>query len=121
MQLGVIEIFIEFILFAVMQAFFINGVFESCRGGCVNDTNKGRVCTGNIIYKINPKWFEKHKHEYYAKPFFGCIRCMGSFWGALTFWPLAIYFYGFHWEEIPVYIFDVFTLTTLNWWVYKRL
>ncbi len=116
-----LHILIEFILFSILQAAYINGFFESCRGGCVDDLYKGRVCTGNIIYKINPEWFERNKHKYWCKPCFSCVRCMGSLHGAITFWPAAIYCYGFHLVQIPVYIFDVFVLVTLNWYIYKKL
>lgn len=121
MQLTVIETVVGFTLFIFMQAAYINGFFESCHGGCINEIKKGRVCTGNIIYKINPEWFENNKHRDWSKPFFSCVKCMSSIHGAITFWPTILYLFGFHWVEIPIYIFDVFILVTVNWFIYKKL
>lgn len=121
MQLTVIESILSFTVFVFLQAFFINGVHECCRGGCTNDYAKGRICTGQVIYKLNPEWFERNKHRDLAKPFFSCVKCMASVWGAITFWPTVIFFYGGSWIEIPVFVFDVFILVTVNWLVYKKL
>ena len=55
------------------------------------------------------------------KPLIECIKCMASFWGALTFWPVAIALIGFHWFLIPLFIADVFILVYLNYFYYKKL
>lgn len=116
-----LPILTEFLIVVLLQALLINGAFESFRGGCVNDMTKGRVCTGNVLYMLNPEWFEKHKHRTWSKPFFSCTKCMASFWGALTFWPYMLIVYGFHWEQLLVYVADVFILVTVNWFIYKKL
>lgn len=108
-------------MFIVMQAFFINGVYELFKGSCVNVLDRGLVCDGNLGYKLGQPFFEKHKAKTWAKPFFACIKCMASFWGLLTFWPLVIYIFGFRWEEIPVCVFDLCALISVNWLIYKKL
>lgn len=112
---------ISFSIFVVLQALAINGVFELCRGGCVNDLKEGRKCSGNLFYMIAPEFFEKNKNKSWAAPLFGCVRCMSSFWSLITFFPTVIYFYGFHWEEIFIWAFDAFILVSLNFYVYKKL
>ena len=121
MQPTLIELIVAFFLFIFMQAAYINGFFEACRGGCVNEMNKGRICTGMVIYKLAPEWFDRNKHREWSKPIFSCVKCMSSFHGGITFWPAAIYFFGFHWVQVPVYVFDVFILVTVNWFIYKKL
>lgn len=121
MQHIVIENIVSFILFCIIQSFFINGVFECCKGACTEDYQKGKIYSGNIIYMLNPKWFENNKHKEWSRPLYSCVKCMSSVWGAITFWPTVIYLFGFHWVEVPVFVINVFVLVTLNWWVYKRL
>ena len=110
-----------FCIFVFLQALFINGIYECFQGGCVQDMNTGKKCDGMIFYKINPSFFEKNKGKWWSYFIFYCVKCMSSFWGALTFWPVVIYFFGFHYEEIFVYLFDIGVLITLNWIIYKKL
>lgn len=112
---------ISFLIFVVSQSLAINGIYECFRGGCVNDIVKGKVCSGNIFYQLSPDFFEKHKNKIWAKPLFGCLRCMSSVYGALTFWPIVIMVFGFYPIEIIVFVFDVFILVYLNMFFYKRL
>lgn len=121
MQHIVIETIGAFSIFVFLQALFINGVHESCKGTCTEDFQKGKIYSGNIIYMLNPEWFERNKYKIWAKPIYTCVRCMSSVIGALIFWPVVIFIYGFHWFEIIVYVYNVFILVTLNWWVYKKL
>lgn len=112
---------IWFCLFVILQGLAINGVYESFRGGCVNDIKKGEICSGNILYMVAPKFFERNKNKYWSKPFFSCVRCMSSVWGAITFFPAIIYLFNFQWVEIPLFIADVFILVSVNWYIYKKL
>lgn len=96
-----------FAIFLIMQSIFINGVhfcFEK----------------GNVFYILNPVFFEKNKKKWWALPIWVCIRCMASVYGTITYWPAVIYGYGFHYIDIPVFIFDVVCLTVINWIVYKK-
>lgn len=104
-----------------MQALIINGIYECFRGGCIEDMTKGRLCAGNILWKLNPEFFENNKHKMWAQPLFGCIKCMASAYGAITFWPPVLWKFGFHFWEIPVFIADMFILVYLNYFLYKRL
>lgn len=112
---------IELFVFIVLQSLFINGVNECFKGGCINDMTDGKKCQGMIFYNINPDFFEKHKGSNWAKPFWTCVKCMSSVWGAATFWPVVVYLFGFNWVEIPVFIFDATALVTMNWIIYKKL
>lgn len=113
-------ILIEFLLFMIVQALFINGVHECFSGRCWNDIKDGFKCEGQIFYKINPKWFEKVKGKTWVQPLWGCVRCMSSAWSIITFWPVVIYLYGWHWEEIFVWIVDMGCLIWLNFFLYKK-
>lgn len=95
-----------FLVFAFLQAMFINGWHDS-------------FSEGNIFNPIK-KWVSKRVNEYWLRPVFGCVRCESSLIGALTFFPTVIYFFGFRWEEIVVYVADVFILVFLNYYLYKH-
>ena|ERR1700753_116623 len=113
---------LSFIGFCLIQSFFINGVHEAFKGSAIrDDVNKTISYQGNILYMIMPRFLEKYKHRYWAKNLWTCVKCLSSTYGALTFWPTVIYLFGFKWEEIFIYIIDVFVLVTLNWIVYKKL
>jgi hypothetical protein len=109
------------LLFILLQAMVINGAFEAFRGKCLNDIEKGRICDGNIFYKLNPEFFERNKDKTWAKPFFGCVKCMASVWGAITFWPTAILLFGFHWEQFGIFVMDVFALVFVNFYLFKKV
>lgn len=97
---------LPFFIFTILQSLFINGVKEA-------------FGEGHILYPVN-KFLTKRLSEYWRRPLFGCIRCMASFYGAITFFPFAIYLFGWRWEEIPVYFFDVGILIYLNFYFYKK-
>jgi hypothetical protein len=117
----ILQYIIGFAIFMIMQAFFINGVFELCRGKCVNDIKDGKKCSGNLFYMINPEFFERGKGKEWGNPLFSCVRCMASVWSLITFFPTVIYLFGFHLVEIPVWVFDAIGLVSLNYLVYKKL
>ncbi len=112
---------IEFCILIILQALLINGVHECCRGACVEDIHKGRVCSGNIFYMLNPEWFEINKHKNWAKPVFACTKCQSSLWCTITFWPYAVSVYGFHYAEILVWGLDMFATLPVAWLIYKKL
>jgi hypothetical protein len=104
-----IEMFVCFVIFLLVQSLFINGVhycFEK----------------DNIFYKIKPSFFDKHKKEktWWTMPLWGCVRCMASVYGFATFWPFVIDIFGFHSIEPFVFVMDVFALVTLNWIIYRK-
>lgn len=120
MILQILQYTIAFAIFVVLQGLAINGVYESMRGSCTNDINKGLICTGNILYPFK-RWLSKYISEYWLNPIGNCPRCMSSLYGALSFFPTVIYLFGFHLIEIPIYIFDVFILVSVNWIIYKKM
>lgn len=58
--------------------------------------------------------------KWLRKPIIQCIKCMGSLWGALTFWPVVLFLFGFNLLEVPIFFADVFSLTYINWILYKK-
>lgn len=122
MILEYLHYIIFFSIFIVLQALTINGINTCFKGTKVIDDASGKVSyDGMIFYMIAPKFFEKYRHSTWAKPIFSCIKCMASFWGAITFWPLVIYLFGWHWVELLIFVFDVFILTFLNFYLYKKI
>src|SRR5580692_7420071 len=103
-----IEYFICFGLFILFQSLMINGIYECFAGNCTNDVKIGRVCKGNIFFKLNPEWFVKNKEKNWALPIFGCVKCMSSFWGTISYWTFVLLFLGFDFREIPVWMGDLF-------------
>lgn len=116
-----LQYLIGFLIFVLLQAVAINGVYELFRGGCVNDIKEGRKCSGNLFYMIAPDFFERNKNKKWGNPLWSCVKCMASVWSAITFFPLVIFIFDFHLVEIFIWVFDSFVLVTLNYWVYKRL
>ncbi len=112
---------IGFTIFLALQSISINGIKICFEGGCTQDIEKGRICSGMIFYKINPEFFERNKNKWWASPTYGCIKCMSSFWGALTYWPIVLWLFGFHFIEIFVFVFDMFILVYLNFYFYKKI
>ncbi len=112
---------VAFILFLLIQGLMINGVHYCCQGACVNEINKGKVCNGNIFYKINPSFFERSKNKWWSFPIFSCVRCMSSLHGTLSYWPLALWVFGFNYWQIAVWVVDMFCLIGVNYWIYKKL
>jgi hypothetical protein len=112
---------IGFSIFVGLQSLVINGIKTCFEGGCINDLDKGRVCKGMIFYKLNPEFFEINKDKWWAHPIYVCIKCMASFWGACTYWPIVLWLFGFHYSEVPIFIFDMFILTYLNYFFYKKI
>jgi len=96
----------KFLLFTVLQAMFCNGL-------------KGAMEKDMILEK--PAEFIKALiGSFWSKPVVGCIRCMASFWGAATYWPVVLYVHGFEWWQLPVFAADVVIVSFLNWYLYKR-
>lgn len=112
---------VGFCVFMVLQALFINGMHELMKGGCIKEMEKGRKCSGMLFYELNPEFFERNKNKWWSRPAFSCIKCMSSVWSAITFWPVVIYIFRFHWVEIPVWCFDSICLVYLNYFFYKKL
>jgi len=116
----VILYLVGFAIFCVLQSFFINGLFESMRGKCVNDLNKGEVCSGNILYPFK-RWISKYVSEYWMSPIADCVKCMSSLYGTITFWATTLPLFGFHFYMIWVWVCDIFILCALNYLIYKKL
>lgn len=117
----ILKYLISFSIFALLQSLCINGIYYCFGGNCTNDIQKGMVCVGNVFFLLAPEFFTKHKGEKWTLPLWGCIRCMSSVWGIITFLPLSVYLFGFHLVEIPIAIFDILILCTLNYIIYKLL
>ena len=118
---GILINIVCFLVFVFLQSLAINGWHECFKGSCWNDIKDGNKCEGNIFYKINPSFFEKHKGEAWTMPIWGCVKCESSLIGSITFWVTIIPVLGFHWYELWVWIADMFILVTLNWKIYKSL
>jgi hypothetical protein len=97
---------VKFLLFAFIQALFINGLKDSF--------------SKDMIFDKPAEWISKKLGPWWSKPIVGCIKCMSSFWGGVTFWPTVLLLYGFQFWQLPVYVADVFILVYLNWFLYKR-
>lgn len=122
MIVDVLLYLIAFSFFVVLQALCINGVHESFTGEYLApDLNGERHYQGMIFYMIAPKFIENNKRRYIFKPIFGCIKCMASFWGAVTFWPLVIYLFSFKCIEVFIFCGDVFILVYLNFYFFKKV
>lgn len=107
MEFDVFLYLLAFTVFVNIQAIFINGVHISFSKEMIFGTIKTWLES-----KINAKWI--------LKPTIGCVRCMASVWGTLTFWPIVIFLFGFHVEQLFIFVVDVFVLVYLNFIYYKK-
>lgn len=112
---------IAYLVFVYLESLAINGVVEAFKGSCVNDMNKGKICDGNIFYKISPSFFERNKGKAWTMPWFGCVKCASSGTGGVFFWGTILPIFSFHYFEIWLYILNTFILVSLNWVIYKKL
>lgn len=111
-----------FSVFVVLQSLFINGVHDCFKGKKLVDGVTSKVdYQGMIFYMMAPSFFEKYRYKIWTKNLWGCVKCMSLPYGAITFFPVAIYLLGWHWEEIPIFVFDVFILVYLNFYFYKKV
>lgn len=112
----------SFALFLVFQSLFIIGLNHCFKGNkSVDGLTQKEHYTGMVFYMVAPKFFEKAKYKEWSKPVFSCYRCMSSLWGLVTFWTTALLFIGFHWFLVPMSIWDVFALVSLNGYIYKKV
>jgi hypothetical protein len=116
-----IEYFICFGIFVILESLAINGIHWAFEGGCTNDIKKGRSCTGNIFYLIAPEFFEKNKGKKWTLPLWGCVRCQSSVCGGIIFWGTVLPIFGFSLIEIWIFVLNTFILVSLNWIIYKKL
>lgn len=112
---------ISFCLFILLQSLVINGIYYCFGGSCTDDLKKGRICNGNIFFLINPEFFERNKSKIWSRNLYSCPRCMASTYSLITFFPLVIYLFGFHYIELFAWVIDAFSLTTLNYIIFKKL
>lgn len=97
---------LEFLIFVLFQGLAINGFQQAMDDGMILSSYK--------------KWL-KRQRSWIGKPLGLCIKCMASVGSIVTFWPVALYVYGFRPFEIFVWIFDSFVLISVNWWIYKKM
>lgn len=105
-----------------MQSLAINGLHYAFKWESKKKENGEIEIVGNVLFPI-AKFFGTLKHPFFIwayKPMFSCVRCMSSFWGAVTFFPFVIWIFGFQFWQIGMYAFDVLILCTLNWLIYKK-
>ena len=110
-----------FLVFAILQSWMINGLYESFKGSKVVDGISHKVqYQGMIFYMLAPAFFEKYKHRYWSKNLWSCVKCMSSTYGALTYWPTVIWLFNFRCCEVFIFIADVFILIYLNFFFYNK-
>lgn len=97
---------IMFIVFCFVQSMFIIGV-KDCFGK-------------DMIFENLGKWLKEKLGEKLTKPLFGCVKCMSSLWGAVTYFPTVLCYYGYESWQIPVFIADAFVLVFMTYYLYKR-
>lgn len=97
---------LELLIFIFFQGLSINGFQQSMEDGMI----------------LNPykKWLQKMP-SWIGKPLGLCIKCSASIGSIVTFWPVALYVYGWHPFEIFVWVFDIFVLVSVNWILYKKM
>ena len=94
-----------FLLFVIVQSLVINGI-------------KGTFDEG-MIFERYGKWVKSL--GWIGKPLGSCIKCMGSVFGGLVYWPFVLCVFGYENWQVPVFISDCFCVSALSWYFYKKL
>lgn len=97
---------IGFFIYVNIQSIIIIGIYE-----CFQKEM--------IFYPIR-EYLSKYINKTFQKPLWGCCKCASSFWGFITYLPV-VYLFGLRWQEIPLFIADVFCLVYLNYQFYKKI
>ena len=97
---------VNILIFVLFQGLAINGVQLSMDDGMILERYK--------------KWLKKRKY-WMGKMGGLCIKCSASIGGTITFWPAAIYAFGFRPIEFLEWAFDIFVLVSVNWIIYKKM
>lgn len=97
---------LDILVFVLLQGLAINGVHRSMDEG--------------MILSWYRNWLKKQR-SWIGKPMGLCIICMSSVGGTLTFWPTALYVFGWNPIEIFAWVFDMFILVYINFFLYKKL
>ncbi len=119
-ELTILVYLIGFCIIMVIQSLFINGLYHAFSGKELNDLYKGKTWDGNILYPVK-RFLRKYINNFWQRPLFDCIRCMSSIYGTITFVPFVIYLFGFRLVEIPILIVDIFCLSYLNYYFFKKI
>jgi len=97
---------LEILIFVIFQGLAING-FQQAMGD-------GMILEG---YK---KWLKKQK-LWFSNPMGLCIKCSASVGGTITFWPSALYAFGWRPIELFAWVFDIFVLVYVNFYLFKKI
>ena|SRR5579872_1315136 len=97
---------LEIFIFVLFQGLAINGFYQAMDEGMILSEYKN--------------WLKKQK-KWFGKPMGLCIKCAASVGGTITFWPAALFAYGWRPIELFAWVFDLFVLVTINFWIFKNL
>lgn len=97
---------LEILIFVLFQGLAINGFHQAMDEG--------------MIFNGYKNWLKKRK-AWFGKPMGLCIKCSASVGGTITFWPAALYAYGWRPIELFAWVFDIFVLVVINFWIFKKL
>lgn len=120
--MNMLEYILSLAIFMLIQSFAINGLHYAFKVEFVKEGNEMKIKM-NILAPV-ARWISLRKGKFWLfvrKPIYECIRCMASVWGIITFLPTVIYLFGVHLWILPLLIFDILVLVSLNWFIYKRL
>jgi hypothetical protein len=106
-HLNILLYLLCFLVFAILQAYFINGVKASM--------DEGMILEGYL------KWVKRTFNSFWQKPLGTCLRCMASTGSAVTFWPTALWIFGYNHWMIPIFMADVFIVLIISWLIYKNV
>jgi hypothetical protein len=96
----------DILIFVLFQGLAINGFNQAMDEG--------------MIFNRYKNWLKKRK-SWFGKPMGLCIKCSASVGGTITFWPAALYAYGWRPIELFTWVFDIFVLVVINFWIFKKL
>lgn len=102
-----LQYLICFLIFVVLQSFFINGVHEITRGGM-------------FFYQAR-LFLSKYISAYWMNPVCNCIKCMSSLWGTITFWATILPLFEFNFYLLWVWVSDMIILVVANYFIYKKV
>lgn len=97
---------LSFLIFCFLQSLMIVGLKSCFEQGEIFE-KVARL----ITYKLGPWW---------SRPVVGCVKCMSSLYGSITYWPVVLSVYGFEWWQVALWLPDLLIVLYFNWFLYKR-
>lgn len=106
-----------FFTLLLTNSLYCIGLYKACQVAfnIDDEPNHGVIEDSKMILWWVRYYSYRYLGKFWTKPVCDCPPCMASLHSLYVFWPLVIYFYGFHHIELLIYCVFVGALCATNW------